>query len=88
MMGGMPDKPSPKEALQLAIDHVGGKTALLRKLNERGHSITGHATVYQWEKTERVPAEYCPDIEAITGVACELLRPDVNWSVLREQRAA
>jgi DNA-binding transcriptional regulator YdaS (Cro superfamily) len=40
--------------------------------------------VYQWERQDRVPAEYCPDIEAITGIACELLRPDVNWSVLRK----
>lgn len=59
-------------------------TALARKLNERGHDIKGHATVYQW-KQGRVPADYCPDIEAITGVLCEELRPDVNWSVLRTQ---
>lgn len=57
-------------------------TALVRKLNERDHGIKGHSTIYQWKQT-RVPADYCPDIEAITGVRCEELRPDVNWAVLR-----
>ena len=69
--------------LERAIKVADGMTALVRKLNERGHTITGHATVYQWKKTGRVPAEYCPDIEALTGVRCEELRPDVNWAVLR-----
>ena len=31
----------------------------------------------------QVPAEQCPNIEALTGVRCEDLRPDVNWAVLR-----
>lgn len=61
--------------------------AFIRKLNERGHNITGRTTVQQWKRTQRVPAEYCPDIEAITGVRCEELRPDVNWSVLRAKKA-
>lgn len=73
--------------LERAIDIAGGMTALARKLSERGRDIKGHATVYQW-KLSRVPAEYCPDIEAVTGVPCEELRPDVNWSVLREKKAA
>lgn len=62
-------------------------TALARKLTERGHKVTDHRTVYQWTKT-RVPAEYCPDIEALTGVRCEDLRSDVNWSVLRKKARA
>lgn len=42
------------------------------------------AAVSQWfAKKNGVPAERCPDIEALTGVRCEALRPDVNWSVLR-----
>lgn len=68
-----------------AVKVAGGMTALARKLNECGHKVRGHATVYQWGQT-RVPAEYCPDIEAITGVKCEELRPDVNWSVLRAKK--
>lgn len=39
-----------------------------------------------WTTGKRpVPAERCPQIEAATGglVRCEDLRPDVQWSVLR-----
>ena len=36
-------------------------------------------------KQRGIPAEKCPDIEAITGIKCEELRPDVNWAVLRKQ---
>ena len=41
-------------------------------------------------KTRDVPAEYCPQIEAATGglVRCEDLRPDVQWSVLRNTPSA
>jgi DNA-binding transcriptional regulator YdaS (Cro superfamily) len=45
------------------------------------------AAVSRWLE-ERVPAEVCPDIEKLTGVPCEELRPDVNWSVLREKAPA
>jgi len=34
-------------------------------------------------KQRGIPAEYCPRIELLTGVRCEDLRPDVQWSVLR-----
>jgi DNA-binding transcriptional regulator YdaS (Cro superfamily) len=60
-----------------AIDKAGGITALARAMN-----LSGHSVVHQWRLT-RVPAEKCPDIEALTGVTCEDLRPDVNWAVLR-----
>jgi DNA-binding transcriptional regulator YdaS (Cro superfamily) len=42
------------------------------------------ASISRWKK-ERVPAEVCPDIEALTGMRCEELRPDVNWGVLRRK---
>jgi DNA-binding transcriptional regulator YdaS (Cro superfamily) len=38
-------------------------------------------TLNHWKK--RIPAEACPDIERLTGVRCEELRPDVAWGVLR-----
>ena len=66
-----------KTPIEQAIEIAGGMTKLARDLD-----LTGHATVYQWTKT-RVPAEKCPDIEALTGIKCEDLRPDVNWAVLR-----
>lgn len=42
--------------------------------------------VNQWKK--QVPAEVCPEIERLTGVRCEELRPDVAWGVLREPAKA
>ncbi len=63
--------------LERAIESAGGLTSLARKLK-----LSGHAVVYQWTRS-RVPAEHCPDIEALTGVRCEDLRPDVNWGALR-----
>ena len=41
--------------------------------------------VSMWLHRGKVPADYCPTIERVTGgaVRCEELRPDVEWSVLR-----
>ena len=72
------------EAAREAVRVLGGptKTArLLRVPNER------HQTVQSWMRS-RVPAEYCPDVEAETRargavVHCERLRPDVRWSRIR-----
>ena len=49
------------------------------------------AAVNQWKDAGRkVPAEHCPLIERATGgvVRCEHLRPDIEWAVLREAKAA
>jgi DNA-binding transcriptional regulator YdaS (Cro superfamily) len=85
-------QPEPEEGpIDEAIRRAGGPTALARQLRERGHDISetsGHATVNQWRVTGSVPADYCPDIEAITGVVCERLRPKTNWAVLRTSDAA
>jgi DNA-binding transcriptional regulator YdaS (Cro superfamily) len=51
-------------------------------------------TISEWLRGDRrVPAERCPEIERATRdrgqpVLCEELRPDVAWSVLREQAGA
>jgi DNA-binding transcriptional regulator YdaS (Cro superfamily) len=66
-----------KRALDRAIAVAGGPTALAR-----GVGVKTHAVVQQW-RLNRVPAEHCPAIEGFTGVRCEELRPDVQWSVLR-----
>lgn len=63
--------------LERAIEAAGGVTKMAQSLN-----LSGHGVIYQWSKN-RVPADHCPDIEKLTGVRCEELRPDVNWSVLR-----
>lgn len=70
-------------ALNAAIEQQGGITAFANALN-----LSGHAVVQQW-RINRVPADHCPNIEALTkgAVRCEQLRPDVNWSVLRDSDA-
>jgi DNA-binding transcriptional regulator YdaS (Cro superfamily) len=59
-------------------------------------SILGYSDrrgVWAWFNSDRrFPAEHCPAIERATRdagqpVLCEELRPDVNWSVLRESPA-
>lgn len=83
----MSTEPSPeKTALRRAAEVLGGQAALASILG-----FSGRAAVWPWFNTDRkVPAEYCPAIEEATRaagnpVACEDLRPDVKWGVLREQ---
>jgi DNA-binding transcriptional regulator YdaS (Cro superfamily) len=72
---------TPREALKRACVKAGNQTELALKLGRQ------KAAVSRWMR-ERVPAEVCPDIERLTGVRCEELRPDVAWDVLRKARAA
>lgn len=65
------------EALQEAFFAAGGQAALAAKLKRSRQSAN------QWKKNGP-PVELCPDIEELTGVRCERLRPDVNWGVLRK----
>jgi DNA-binding transcriptional regulator YdaS (Cro superfamily) len=72
--------------LQKACDAAGGSSRLAELLTERGRErgrSVSKASISRW-KRDRVPAEACPDIEAITGVKCEELRPDISWEVLRK----
>lgn len=64
-------------ALSKAILAAGSQKALAEQIG------VVQSAVSNWIKRKNVPSEYCPDIEAITGVRCEELRPDVNWAVLR-----
>jgi DNA-binding transcriptional regulator YdaS (Cro superfamily) len=74
---------SRNEAIDEAIEIAGGPTALARALQERGMDVRSHATVNGWRLQAVVPADYCPDIEDITGVPCEALRPRTNWALIR-----
>lgn len=80
-MAGMNE--SCEKPIDTAIRALGGVAASVRALG-----LNGHATIYQWRKTQ-VPAERCPSIEEATGgaVRCEDLRPDVRWDVLRGKPA-
>jgi DNA-binding transcriptional regulator YdaS (Cro superfamily) len=73
-------------ALERACKAVEGSTRLAQLLTERGREVS-KSSISRW-KRERVPAEACPDIEAVTGVPCEELRPDVHWAVLRKTKQA
>lgn len=77
---------TPVDALKLAVGLAGGQSSLAEKLpvDADGKPVSS-ARVWNWvNRAQQAPAEACPDIEAITGVTCEQLRPDVNWSVLRK----
>jgi len=78
-----------KSPIHRAIEKAGGVTKFSKLMTVYNPLGVSRMTVYLWCKTDNaVPAEYCPLIEDMTGVMCEELRPDVMWSVLRENKAA
>lgn len=60
------------------LDNARFRAAIVTKLGVTQQALTN------WKK-RGIPADKCPDIEALTGIKCEELRPDVNWAVLRKQ---
>lgn len=68
-------------AIHTAIGHAGSMTKLAAALR-----VTPQAVCFWRDGLRGIPADKCPDIEKITGglVTCEMLRPDVNWAVLRK----
>lgn len=78
-------KTTTVDALERAVQEAGGQSSFAVKLTEmRPDRPVSQALVWNWlRRDKRAPSDVCPDIEAITGVRCEDLRPDVNWSVLR-----
>ena len=72
------------DPLSRAIKAAGSVEKLAKMMTLHGPGGLSRMTVYLWARPgKRVPAEYCPDIERLTGVTCEELRPDVNWGYLR-----
>jgi DNA-binding transcriptional regulator YdaS (Cro superfamily) len=69
---------SPKDALLAAIDATPGGQAGLARLVGITVSKPG-AVVWAWLARGQAPTEWCPAIERITAVTCEVLRPDVAW---------
>lgn len=80
------------DSLDRAVKLLGGTKAL-------GAAVgVVQTAVSNWKSRGNVPAEYCPSIERATRdavsanpelgdpVTCEELRPDVAWSVLREEK--
>lgn len=65
-----------------AVSRLGGPRAAAVKLE------VSLPLIYFWLSGKRgFPAEKCPVVERLTGgeIRCEMLRPDIEWSVLREQ---
>jgi DNA-binding transcriptional regulator YdaS (Cro superfamily) len=76
--------PRSGAAVRRAIVAFGDQPAMAVALG------VSQSTVSEWATDKRpVPAERCPAIERMTRergqvVSCEELRPDIEWSVLRE----
>lgn len=81
------DKQLEETPVKRAVRLAGGAAQLGRMMTIHGPEGLTRMTIYLWMKPGRkIPAEYCPDIERLTGVTCEDLRPDVNWGYLRGTR--
>lgn len=73
-------------ALDEACEIMGGAASLAEALQ------IAPSLISMWKERGRIPAEYCPGIEAATGISCERLCPadskgrPVRWDVLRKKR--
>lgn len=63
---------------QAATNKAKGQTALAEKIG------TVQSNIWQWlyKAKKGVPAEWCPKIEAATGVTRYELRPDIDWDLM------
>lgn len=75
---------TPVDALLEAVRCAGSQSAFAERLTEVAPEAVSQARVWNWlNRDKKAPAEFCPLIERIAGVACERLRPDVDWAYLR-----
>lgn len=75
---------TPVDALLEAVTRAGGQAALAKQISAISPKPISQANVWNWLRRDmRAPAEVCPLIERLTQVACENLRPDVDWAYLR-----
>jgi DNA-binding transcriptional regulator YdaS (Cro superfamily) len=70
-MTGIQNDMLREDGLEAAIEAAGGLRALARLLG-----IT-HQAILQWQERDKVPADRILDIERVTGVGRERLRPDL-----------
>ena len=66
------------KTLDIVLKEVKTKTKLAKICN------VSKSAVGQWGNV--IPARFCPTIEKVTGIPCETLNPQVEWSVLRESK--
>lgn len=87
---------TPVSALERAVTLAGGQSAFAAALNRRradrlglDAEIVSQARVWNWlNRDKKVPAEFCPDIQALWGIRCEELAPTVDWEAARCAPAA
>lgn len=60
-------------AIDRAIAAAGTQADLARALGVLPQHLTN------WRK-RGIPADRCPDIERVTGLRCEELRPELQWN--------
>jgi len=81
-----------KSPLEQAVALAGTASELVRLSKDRdGCPRFSSAQLHNWRRRgDRVPAEFCPDIERATlgRIRCEELRPDVDWAYLRGTASA
>ena len=63
--------------IEQAIEAAGNAHRLAK-----GIDVPPQSVIFWRDGERQIPAEYCPRIEALTGILCEALRPDVRWDVL------
>ena len=87
------DSQTPVAYLKLAASRFPTMAAFARALTAQakippdGKPIT-RSHIENWiRRGNGVPARLAPDVEVLSGVAVELLRPDVNWHVVRGRPA-
>lgn len=66
-----------KRGVDRAITFAGGVTKLSELIG------TSRQLVGQWKRLGRIPADWCPKVERLTGIRCEALNPAIEWQVLR-----
>lgn len=70
-------------AIQQAINAFAKQAAFLEALQSiSGRPVTS-SHVANWMQRGKVPPEFAPEIELLTGVPCERLCPVVNWTAIR-----
>ena len=61
----------PVDAIKQAIDKAGGMHALARALGIK------YQAIQSWQKNQKIPAERVIEVERVTGISREKLRPDL-----------
>jgi DNA-binding transcriptional regulator YdaS (Cro superfamily) len=72
MSDNSPEPLTPRQALLLAIEIVGGQMQLAIAMGKKNQT-----SVSQWLRTGQVPVKHVLKLEHLTGVSRHVLRPDI-----------